>query len=161
MKATVRREDDILPYGGRAKWRVRSNHPKNKLKCLPPGGRGTAKRWKEPAGTKAEQIALLWADMESAPARNKTNQRGCRSKNPCISLLFCHFLCHLQLPKNVLLIHRFAVPLPRWGRHVIVAPFGTYGNGTFAKAKNDSQHPSFQPCLHATAPSATPPLKNF
>ena len=27
------------------------------------------------------------------------------------------------MTENVLLIHRFAVPLPRWGRHLIVAPF--------------------------------------
>ena len=42
---------------------------------LPPGGRGTAKRWKEPAGTKAEQKTLQRADMESAPTEN-----GGRSK---------------------------------------------------------------------------------
>ena len=36
---------------------------------LPPGGRGTAKRWKEPAGTKAKNVALLRADMESAPTK--------------------------------------------------------------------------------------------
>ena len=35
----------------------------NFLSCLPPGGRETAKRWKEPAGTKAEKTALLRADM--------------------------------------------------------------------------------------------------
>ena len=46
------------------------------LFCLPPGGRGTAKRWKEPAGTKAKIMALLRADMESAPARNNMKQQA-------------------------------------------------------------------------------------
>ena len=39
----------------------------NFLSCLPPGGRGTAKRWKEPAGTEAEQKTLQRADIEFAP----------------------------------------------------------------------------------------------
>ena len=59
----------------------------------------------------------------------------------------------------LLLIHRFAVPLPRWGRHLIVDPFGGYGNGAFANAKTNLQPPAFQPFFNATAPH--PPLKNF
>ena len=43
--------------------------PAGILSCLPPGGRGTAKRWKEPAATKAENKTLLRADMESAPTK--------------------------------------------------------------------------------------------
>ena len=39
------------------------------LFCLPPGGRGTAKRWKEQAGTIAKNMTLLRANMQSAPTK--------------------------------------------------------------------------------------------
>ena len=53
------------------------------LQCLPPGGRGTTKWWKEQAGTKAEQIALLRADMESAPTEN-SQAAGGASPSPTV-----------------------------------------------------------------------------
>ena len=47
----------------------------------------------------------------------RSGGRSKRAQNQ--SILHCTVqlhICHLQPPKNVLLIHRFAVPLPRWGR---------------------------------------------
>ena len=58
----------------------------------------------------------------------------------------------LSVIEYALLIHRFAVPLPRWGRHFIVDPFGTYGNGAFANAQTNLQHPACHPFRNATAP---------
>ena len=39
--------------------------------CLPPGGRGTTKWWKEQAEAKAENRSLLRADMESASTKTR------------------------------------------------------------------------------------------
>ena len=47
-KTAVQREDDILPYEDKTDWRA--------FFCLPPGGRGTTKWWKEPAGRIVEAV---------------------------------------------------------------------------------------------------------
>ena len=54
---------------------------------------------------------------------------------------------------KALLIHRFAVPLPRWGRHLIVDTFGTYGNRVFANAKTNLQHPRFSILPYCDSPA--------
>ena len=61
------REDDILPYEDKTNRRA--------FFCLPPGGRGTTKWWKEQAGTRAENRLLLRADMESAPTEIRSTIR--------------------------------------------------------------------------------------
>ena len=53
------------------------------------------------------------------------------------------YICHLWPPENVLLIHRFAVPLPRWGRHVIVAPLVPMVTGLLQKQITTRNTPLF------------------
>ena len=55
------------PAGGCYPLLQRQSKTAGILSCLPPGGRGTTKWWKEQAGTKAESRPWSRADMESAP----------------------------------------------------------------------------------------------
>ena len=62
-----RREDDLLPCKDKTNRRA--------FFCLPPGGRGTTKWWKEPASTEAENRSLLRADMEATLTKIRSDIR--------------------------------------------------------------------------------------
>ncbi len=96
----------VQPSSGCTSWDCKAVDEENSLLCLPPGGRGTAKRWKEPAGTKAEYKPLLRPYMESIPTKSKTKRR-----EQAPALPYCDTICKSQATESQLTVWR---PGPAW-----------------------------------------------